>query len=648
MAIPKGSGFRGRHGLGEVRTVRQFREFLGETAGLTRSQRETLVDQAEILIRDLYAHLPLKRAGHAIAPVQRLRLLRHRLDRLSDWEFHVELRDIFVDLRDLHTNYVLPNPYKGRFAFLGILLERYHEDGKSQWLVSKVGRNLVTDPPLEAGVVVTHWNGMPMDLAVWRIADQEAGSNMAARFARGLENLTLRSLSVSLPPDEEWVDLRYQAGGEVHESRLVWRVFDSGSELLAEAPDPQGLIERLNTPLRYLVGIDLRTEVVRRVKKQLFSPGALKEERRVAKYAGKAVRGTAALRAAGIIATSRPDDLTARTVDTASGTFGYLRLWTFHMQDGQIGAFLDEVIRLLGQELPGDGLILDVRGNGGGFIIAAEFLLQFLTPRRIAPEPSQFINTPATLDLTKRVPSMRPWHDSIKQATETGAQYSTAIPLSDPELVNIVGQVYHGPVVLITDAFCYSACDMFAGGFKDHEIGTIIGIDAATGAGGANVLGHGDLLSDWTGGPLEPLPGGADMRVSLRRTLRVGARSGQPVEDLGVEPDILYEMTRDDLLQGNRDLLDKAGEVLAAGTVRELRAEIAGGQGRDVEIDLTTRSVPSTDVYVNGRPQSSHPTPDGTTRITVRLPPSGSGTVRFEGFAGGKLVAARQLDLQPA
>ena len=47
MAIPKGSGFRGRHGLGEVRTVQQFREFLGETAGLTRSQRETLVDQAE-------------------------------------------------------------------------------------------------------------------------------------------------------------------------------------------------------------------------------------------------------------------------------------------------------------------------------------------------------------------------------------------------------------------------------------------------------------------------------------------------------------------------------------------------------------------------------------------------------------------------
>ncbi len=115
-----------------------------------------------------------------------------------------------------------------------------------------------------------------------------------------------------------------------------------------------------------------------------------------------------------------------------------------------------------------------------------------------------------------------------------------------------------------------------------------------------------------------------------------------------MKPDIDYEMTRDDLLHGNRDLLTKAGEILAAGTVRELRAELAGGQGREVEIDVTTRSVPSTDVYVNGRPRDSQPTPDGTTRFTVRVPASGNATIRFEGFAAGSLVAARQLRLQQA
>jgi len=39
------------------------------------------------------------------------------------------------------------------------------------------------------------------------------------------------------------------------------------------------------------------------------------------------------------------------------------------------------------------------------------------------------------------------------------------------------------------------------------------------------VLDHESLRKDWTGGPLSQLPASAGMRVSLRRTLRVGDRS---------------------------------------------------------------------------------------------------------------------------
>jgi C-terminal processing protease CtpA/Prc len=626
-----------------------FRTFLGQQSPLTAGQRITIIDQAEILVRDLYVHLPLKRAMHAVDPVQRLRLLRHRASKLSDREFHAELLDIFLDLRDLHTNYVLPDPYRGRLAFIGVLLEQYVESGEPRWMVSKVFEHLVTDATLQEGATVTHWNGMPMELAVWRNAEREAGSNQAASYARGLENMTFRSLAMSLPPDEDWVDLRYEVNGNVHETRLEWRVFDSVSEIVSGASGPEGLIEALRTPLRYHVGVDLRTELVRRAKKQLFAPGAIQEERRVARFKGKRLGPTQYQRAERIIPTTRPDDLTAREVDTDAGTFGYLRLWTFHMRDGGIEAFILEVMRLLEEEFPSDGLIIDVRGNGGGYIIAAEFLLQLLTPERITPEPTQFVNTPATLDLTRRVSSMGDWKDSISQAIETGAQYSEGIPLSPPEVVNQVGQIYHGPVVLITDALCYSACDMFAAGFQDHGIGKVIGVDANTGAGGANVVSQADLRQDWTDGPLEPLPAGASMRVSLRRTLRVSERAGQPVEDLGVIPDILHEMTRDDLLDGNRDLLNRAGEELAQGTVRVLSARVTGVQGRDLELEVTTRNVPSLDAYVNGRPQgASQATPDGTHTVEVRLPASGRGTVRLEGFARGKLVAARLIEHQPA
>lgn len=630
------------HGLGAIRSVPSFRDTINAQAGLTLAERRRLIEQSAVLFRELYTHLPLKRAMHSIDPLQRLRLLEQRAAEPSIIEFHAELLDIFKELRDLHTNYSLPAPFGTQIAFLGILVEQYVENGQRKWMVSKIAEHLVTDPTLEPDVEITHWNGMPIGAAVWRNADKEAGSNRSARLARGLETLTLRFMRSSFPPDEDWVILTYLHNGNPTETRLDWQVFDSGADLLAGAADPDGLISDLTVPLRYNVGLDERAEYLRRARKMLFNSDAIDEARRVARYKGTVPRSTARLAAANIVPTSRPDEITARMVTTASGTFGYMRLWTFHMADGNINAFLNEFIRLLRDEMPIEGLILDVRGNGGGFIIAAEFLLQLLTSKHITPEPSQFIATSGTLDLAGKASQYSAWLPSLQQAVRTGAPYSAGIPLSPEGIVNSFGQIYFGPIVLVTDAYCYSACDMFAAGFQDHEIGVVLGVDEATGAGGANVLTHGDLVSDWSGGPLETLPAGAGMRVSLRRTLRVGARTGEPVEDLGVIRDEPHEMTQNDLLNGNADLLDRAGALLAEGTPRRFDVGLSV-QGQVLTISLETQNIQSVDVYVNDRPvRESTTVTDGAATIDIPKPPSDA-WLRIDGFDGGELVASRKL-----
>ena len=63
----------------------------------------------------------------------------------------------------------------------------------------------------------------------------------------------------------------------------------------------------------------------------------------------------------------------AKSVNTPSGEFGYIRIFTFSVNDPE--AFIDEFIRLI-ELLPQEGLIVDVRGNGGGHIYASEGLLQ--------------------------------------------------------------------------------------------------------------------------------------------------------------------------------------------------------------------------------------------------------------------------------
>lgn len=614
----------------------EFRAQVGKGV-FTPADREFVVRQAAAVIDDVYVHLLQKRAMYGIEPSQRLRLLRRRLGRLTDVQFHAELQRIFDDLRDLHTQYVLPQQYQGRFASLGLLVEQYWEGGEPHWLASHVRADMVGDPKLVPGAEITHWNGAPIAVAVARHADDEAGSNPAARLARGLERMTQRPLALSQLPDEDWVDLRYGVDGETHETRIPWRVVGVADTLSKVDDDEAGAVPGVAAPASHLLALDLRTEVVRRVKRALFAP-----ENAAPEHAAEDAAPDVAGAAIGVIATNRPPgELKARTITTAHGTFGHLRIYTFLMSDGNFLGFLAEIRRIL-RLMPRDGLILDVRGNGGGYAYAAEALLQYFTPRLVQPEPFQLVNTEATADLCRKVPSFADWSASIDESVETGAQYSSAIPLFPAAAVNNLGQQYHGPVVLVTDGLCYSATDIFSAGFQDHGVGPVLGVDDNTGAGGANVFELSDFLLAWPGCPFEPLPGGARLRVAIRRSLRVGKRSGQPLEDLGVISDVRHLLTSRDLLAGNVDLMAHAGELLARQTPRRLDVQLAAHDG-GTALTATTASLTSLDIYVDGRPVGTTPVVDGENSITLPIAEPTKVTVRVEGFDGDALAAARTL-----
>ena len=620
--------------------------FLAGAGTLTLDQRKLIVDQGLVLLSENFVHLPLKQAMHAVNPVQRLRLLRGRLDRQTpatmepEWLFHREMSSIFLSVRDLHTNYLLPAPFAGKIAYLPFMLEKCVDNDADHYLVTRVVTGFTAEE-FGTGVEVTHWNGMPVARAVAVNGAQFAGSNQAANLARGLESLTLRPLVIQLPPDEEWVTVTYLGlDGEQHELRADWQV---GANL-----PPMTDLDAVSTTAASL-GFDLDSDEKSRAKKVLYVPDVVELENG---QSSAELAEPAAVSGADV-PTTMPGVFRARTATTSNGTFGHLRIFTFSV-DNPV-AFRDEFVRLAGL-LPQNGLIVDVRDNGGGHIYASEFTLQTLTPRPIQPEPVQFISSALNLRICRRHKAnptgqidLGPWFDSLDQATEIGATYSAAYPITPQDGANDVGQTYHGPVVLVTDARCYSATDIFAAGFADHHVGMILGVDDNTGAGGANVWTHG-LLSALMQqpqpdpqSPYKPLPGGANMRVAIRRSLRVGERSGTPVEDLGVQPDAMHRMTRDDLLGGNVDLLDAAGAMLASMPVRRLDLSTSLA-GQTLTIDLTVENIERADVYLDGRPVQSVDLTGPTQTITTGHAAAGQ-TLRVDGFQGGELVASRRTHL---
>jgi peptidase S41-like protein len=494
--------------------------------------RYLIVEQALALLEGAYVHLRLKRAMYGIDPIQRLRLLFRRLDTMSDAQFHGELSAIFRSLRDLHTVYQLPDPYRGHVAVLGFLVERYVAADGPHYVVTKSHEEL-RRRGLEPGVEVVAWNGIPISRAVELNADRQSGSNPDARLARGLEALTLRSLRTGTPPDERWVIVEYRKGrSRSREIRVPWSVMAAGTTVEGHPQEPVSAISGV-------LGIDTASESTRQIKRGLF---AMSDKAKTAD------------------AFTLRSILRTDTIPLGGREYGYLRLFSFNISSAR--RFLEAVSKLLAL-LPQAGLVVDIRANPGGSIPAAEGLLQLLSTETVDPALFSLATTPLALALCDSNPSLRHWSPSINAAVETGEPYSQPFLLTDAEALTDGLTRYSGPVVLVTDALCYSAADIFAAGFQDNEIGQILGTATRTGAGGANVWTH-DLLRLWLPDQLKPLPLGASFRVAIRRATRVRAQQSVPLEDLGVSADTVHELTKRDLVADNQDLRRKAAELLAA------------------------------------------------------------------------------------
>jgi len=589
-----------------------------DVAVLSWAERLDIIDVWVQVLDGAYAHLPLKRALYGFDPIRALEHLRQQVPSLTDLQFHRELTSLINRLRDAHTQYSGPHTIAGAVATLPFLVEAWGPVNESRYVVSKVsdGR-LIDDPHFEPGVTLTFWNGIPFDRAVDMHAETETGGRPDARQARALESMTFRSLEYGPPPDEHWVDISYvDLQNKPREIRLPWRVVCPNRAPAASRPGTA----------RMRRGIDPAAEAVRRAKKMMFNAALWNRERR-----------SAQARAAGVSLTEKyADFLTAKPV--GRNKFGYLRIWSFDVDDDQ--GFIQAAIQLL-SGLPNRGLIIDLRDNPGGFIWAAERMLQLFTPNPVYPTKFALRATPLTAAMSAarfNQEELGPWADSLAAAPATGEPYSTHLPITSFEQCNDIGQHYGGPVVVVVDANTYSSGDLFTAGIADNRIGTVVCVGEATGGGGANVWTSDDLAAAMNpaGYPLPALARGANFTMAMRRAVRTGDADGVLIEDSGIAGRS-YSMTERDVFAGNKDLIDFCCRLLEAQPSTQL--EVARRAG---VLAITTQGLDRIDIYSDGHPAlpGMQVKRDGTIRVKL---PGGAGALEVVGYSENTMRQRRRL-----
>ncbi len=598
----------------------------GEAAELQPGDAAVIVDELVRVIEGVYVHLPLKRAMYGIDPIQQLRRLKDRAgsEAMDDEAFHAEVARILTDLRDAHTTYLGPATREGVVARLPFLAEQFGSEDEPNFLVSKTVEDLIEDADFVEGVELEFWNGTPIADAVRRHADQERGGRPDSALARAVDSLTFRPLGFVPMPTEHWVVVGYRTlDGESKEIRLHWRfVF----------PEQGPVAVRPTEAAATAVAIHPDRAVIRRAKKLSFNPALWRTEQadRVGPKPKAAVGGE-------WIAGRFQDNASARTVTIDGQAIGYLRLWSFDLVDDD--GFVQEIVDLLSL-MPQDGLIVDLRGNPGGLIWAAERLLQLFAPHAVEPTRFSLLATEVTRAMSDAPQNRRllsPWRRSLGDAAGTGCVYSQGVPITPVDRCNDRGQVYGGPVVAVVDATTYSAGDLFAAGFADNNLGTIVSVGKATGAGGANVWRSDALraMLAGTGQDLGHLPGGAGFTMSVRRATRVGASEGAAIEDVGIAGHRPYAMTKRDLLDGNVDLLTLCSRLIAAEPSTSMTVSAV-----ESTVTIESNNINRIDVYTDDRPFTSFET-DGVAVIELATAPE---QVRVEGYRGDLLVQTRRLN----
>lgn len=504
---------------------------------MSTTSRRTFLAIASATIRDFNPHLHIYRTIHNFDPLPAFHsLAASQTDGLPEYDFHVNVSRIFHKMNDLHTRYIPPAPLNGTASLLGFTLSIAYKHGKQRPLfyVSDIVPGFsFPDKDFSIGVRVTHFDGVPVRKLALRLGRAGYAANTESARAFGRDALTTRVALLNELPEEAFVTLRFRAGKTAQEMRVPW-------------------------VLVALTGGEFLSTTVRYARTGGAPPNSVNGPFAAAAHMNR--RCSTPIK----VVDEFVDVLSASVRHSAKGDIGVLTLPSFRIRAS--ANLLAELARLLAL-MPARGLVVDVRGNSGGWPDYAKAVTEMISGVSVPRMPMQirasealesaFSDPDGALVLQFILGTFRAANlEALKLGKRLTARVSDVLSFFSPVALPRQARVYKGPVVTVTDAQVFSAGDVFALLQKDLGASLVVGIDGTTAAGGAWQLGYRQFQAGAPNVIKKELPGNADFLFTFGSFYRVGKRTGDLVEHFGIEPDVRYYPTRNDLINDDEDLFD--------------------------------------------------------------------------------------------
>jgi C-terminal processing protease CtpA/Prc len=562
----------------------------------TSEERQTLVDQAHLFMSKLFVHrqVKVKDFGNAVDPIPKLEALKKEAAQLSNEELHQRLNRIFVDLHDLHTNYIAPKPLSCAATFIPVKFESVTDENRAVVLVSgKLKLEPKASEGIEVGDELVSINGITTDKWIAELGIISGGANEDAMKVRAVEMLSLRSLATQLLPKEDELELVFKRDGKEFTKTIPWFAYRDLDCIASEGAEEDG---------KELKGFrhkfDLAQDDFQKKYNRIFGTPTL---------VSKSKRWTAP---------SPLDEVfEVDTLSTPAGLVGYVKLKGFSWDNSNLD--VATVVEGFRREIEGRlskaiGLVIDVRGNPGGYIVFAEKLVQLFSTKEVEPTKVQMLANQLNEDIFLKANGQEDnrWSSAVRGALKAGKEMISPMPITPKTEANSLGQIWFRPVVVLTDAACFSACDLFSAGMQDNGAGVVIGIHKTTGAGGANVMEHSVFRQIMEGddNPFQALPYAQNMRVAWRQSVRSGKYAGQLIEDAGVKSDLIVPMKREDVGTESKELMKAIHKIIdgmqpkyTSGMEVRRGSSVLLSNGEEAKWNEVVYGVDSVEILVEGK-----------------------------------------------